>query len=112
MLDLTTLFPKTSQHYFWEIYINNKKVTVVVDTGSNSTILSKGACKKLGINVIKNSAPSIFTGVEGQTTAYEGKTERVVITLHKQIEFDVPYLKVSNNPGFLIILGNDLLGNH
>ena len=42
--DLTHLFPRNSSHYFLNIMINGKKVTCVVDNGSNSSILSVGAC--------------------------------------------------------------------
>ena len=41
--DLTHLFPRNSQHYFLNVVLNGKKVTCVVDTGSNSSILSIGA---------------------------------------------------------------------
>lgn len=53
--DLTSSFAKLSDHYFWDIAIDGKLVTAVVDTGSNSTIVSKGACDVLGLNIIKNN---------------------------------------------------------
>ena len=47
--DLTGLFPKSTCHHFLDLVINGNKVCAVVDTGSNSSILSRGACNALGL---------------------------------------------------------------
>ena len=47
--DLAGLYPKLSNHHFLDLGINHDRVTAVVDTGSNSTIVSRGACEALGL---------------------------------------------------------------
>ena len=89
--------------------MNNTHVTCVMDSGSNSTILSKGACDALGLNIAINAEKTSFSNANGSATAYEGFAENVVLSFHPLMEFDVQRLKVSNNPQFLILLGNDLL---
>ena len=58
--DLTGLFPKTSCHHFLDMCINGNKIVAVVDTGSNSSILSKGACDALGLKPHTNPDASVF----------------------------------------------------
>lgn len=40
--------------------INHDKVTAIIDTGSNSTIISRGACEALGIKPQKNVEPTVY----------------------------------------------------
>ena len=47
--DLTALFPKTSCHHYLDLIVNGNRVTAIINTGSNSSILSKGACDALGL---------------------------------------------------------------
>lgn len=47
--DLTGLFPKSSCHHFLDLSVNGNKCVAVIDTGANSSILSRGACDALGL---------------------------------------------------------------
>ena len=47
--DLTGLFSKSSCHHFLDLCVNGNKCVAVIDTGANSSILSKGACDALGL---------------------------------------------------------------
>ena len=58
--DLTGLYPKLSAHHFLEMGINHDKVTAITNTDSNSTIISRGACKALGIKPQKNVEPTVY----------------------------------------------------
>ena len=80
-----------------DVTINHTKVTCVADLGSNSTILSKGACNALGLPVARNLENTSFSKAIGSATAYEGFGKDVELSFHPLMEFDVQRLKVSNN---------------
>ena len=90
-------------------HINGNKVNIVVDIGSNTTILSRGAARLLKLKVESPRNASTFQGVSGNQEAYEGYVKDLTFTLHPRFEFDVDQVRVSSNDGFLILLGNDLL---
>ena len=58
--DLTHLFRKDPMHYFLDVVVNGVKVVGIVDTGSNSSILSRGACDALGLIPTANDCETTF----------------------------------------------------
>jgi gag-polyprotein putative aspartyl protease len=90
-------------------HINGNLVRMIVDIGSNSTIISRGAAKAMNLDVHAPSESTTFSGVNGVSEAYEGTATNVTFTLHDKLEFDVDTVRVSANDGYLILLGNDLL---
>ena len=48
--DKTNLMTRGSFHYYINLLLNGVKVTAVINTGSNSTILSVRACNALGLS--------------------------------------------------------------
>ena len=40
---------RSSFHYYVDMLLNTDKVTAVIDTGSNLTIISLGACRALNL---------------------------------------------------------------
>ena len=69
---MSKLTPKNSYHYYVDLLLNGDKVTAVVDTGSNSTIISVGACRALGLKFSSDDGKTRFSGADGSTQAYKG----------------------------------------
>lgn len=108
-----------ARHYLALITINGAVVEGIVDTGACRTMLDINTARALGVDLedlrdTKGSSPfGHFYGPEGVPAPYVGRTRGVTtFQFSGKVKIDLPEVKLVDNPGPLLLLGNDVLSRN
>ena len=107
-----------SRHYLALITVDGAVVEGIVDTGACRTMMDLRTAKALGVQLeeLGRGADGKFPfghfyGPEGVPAPYAGRTKGpVTFRFSSEVQLVLPEVKLVDNPGPLLLLGNDLLG--
>lgn len=71
------IWSNSSGMHLTTVYINDRAVNCIVDTGASSVALNARQAKALGIDYLNNSRPIIITTASGDVPGYEVNLARV-----------------------------------
>ena len=92
------------------VLLNGKPVTVHLDCGAATSMVSYGVIWTLGLPLVKHTGT--FTTADGSYSEFAGKVTDAVLALHPEFELDLAYLWVAPGDDSLFLLGNDILRHH
>lgn len=106
-----------TRHYLALIAVDGSLVEGIVDTGACRTMMDLRTAKALGVSLEELSRGKDgsfpfghFYGPEGVPAPYAGRTKGpVTFRFSKKVSLVLPEVKLVDNPGPLLLLGNDLL---
>ena len=105
-----------ARHYLALITINGAVVEGIIDTGACRTMLDINTARALGVDLEdlvgkKGSFPfGHFYGPEGVPAPYVGRVKgATTFQFSERVKIDLQEVKLVDNPGPLLRLGNDVL---